>query len=213
MLLPATLPGQDFSKVLEEMRKNYSTINRLHCVMYVKVYDHVTSSRPVYAETADIKRDNDHYLYRYGSSDMFMNDRYIIMVDRASREIFVNPRNLKGEKALNDPVQLNLDSLSKYYEQVKFVGRTGNFDQYTLTQKSGMLSKTNLFIDVQTKLIGRIEYHYTEGQFVLIEFKIFNPDPHFSADTFSDRNFVLASGKKMVPSDQFKGFRVIGQEE
>lgn len=211
LLVSSVVVGQDFREAVLEVRKVYGQVERLHAVIDIKVYVGASSLKPYYAEVADIRRDKQNCRYHYGTNDMLMNEKYLVLVDRSAKEMSVSKRNLKGEAALrSDPVQVNLDSLLKHYDQAIYAGREGNADHYKLVRHKGEPARTDIFIDVQTKLVRRIEYHYREGQRVFIDFKVFDLHPQFEPDTFQEKHFFSVTKGKIVAADQFKGYTISG---
>ena len=207
------LPAQDFRHAVDEARKAYGQADHLHAVMLIKVFESASSGKPYYSETADIKRHKNNYLYRYGVTEMLMNERYLVLVDKSSKEISFSRRDLKSEDAaFKDPMTMSLDSLLKKYKQTTYIGRKDNMDRYQLTQATESISRTDLFFDIRTKLIRRIEYHYPEGQHVSIEFQVFNQAPSFKADTFYESNYIVIGKDKIIPSAQYQGYNVSSVE-
>src|SRR5690606_30826053 len=103
---------------------------------------------PYFSEVADVKRHEDNFSYRLGSTDMLMNTRFIIMVEKESKEILCTKRSLKDEKKLfDDPYKMNLDSLINLYNNPMLINRSGKTEHYRLTQNTSAIKQIDLFID------------------------------------------------------------------
>jgi outer membrane lipoprotein-sorting protein len=200
--------SQDFRLAADEARKAYGTLDRLHVIMKINVYDSKGAGKPSISQTADIKKDGYNYRYHVGSNDMLMNEKYLVLVNGDVKDISVSKRNLKAEKEFDDPVKMNFDSLVKHYDKVNYLGRKNDVDQYELIRTKGDLVSTGFFFDIKTKLLRKIEYHYKEGQLVVIEFRVFDQQPVFTKDTFSETDYLIASGGKWTPAERFVGFNI-----
>lgn len=200
---------ETFKKVILKMQEEYKNMDKLHLIMSIEVFENATATKPYYNEVADIKRDKNNYLYTFAGQEMLMNDKYLLMVDRAEKEIFCNKRNLKSEQnTFKDAFQVNIDSLLNFYGETKYLGKKEQLDHFQLFQKTGQVSRIDLFIDSFTGLLKRIDYAYNDDQFVKIEFKVFDRAPQFNTAVFDERNYIVIQKEKLTASEKFKGYRL-----
>ena len=212
-LLPAqpALTGdarEKFRNAILRMQDKYKDLNKLHLVMSIEVSDSA-SAKPYLSEVADIKRNGNNYLYKFAGQEMLMNDKYLLMVDRTSRQIFCNERAQGDEIGrFDDPFIVNTDSLLQFYGEIVYAGRTGSADHYRLHQKTGPVDQVDLFIDSASGLLKRIDYLFDDRQYVKIDFKVFNMNPSFGAEVFSEGNYLTISKNTLVTTEPFAGYRI-----
>lgn len=198
-----------FKEVVLKMREEYKNLEKLHVVMSIQAFENSSAKTPYFSEIADMKRDKHNYLYKFAGHEMLLNDKFMLMVDHSSREIFCNTRDVKAELAgFKNGVQFDLDSLLQFYGDVEYVGRYDRIDKYRIAQKVGQLEIIELFIDSSKSLLKRLDYTYRDKQYVRIEFNVFNQTPSFDTGLFSEMNYITKNNKGIVSSGKFKGFTV-----
>ena len=129
---------------------------------------------------------------------------------------FVLLRYLKNEAPKK--VELVPAELTKYLSESKweFVGLTLNSKHYKLPMKLAEVYEMELFLDKRTSVINKIIYHYKpskeNGNPTRVEI-IYDQtilDPGFSKDSFSHTQFMRKSGGKWMPSMNYSGYSVFG---
>jgi outer membrane lipoprotein-sorting protein len=208
LLVPGTLQAQDFKQLVKEMRQTYAESKSLQIVMDIAVYDSAQSVEPYFKHTIDIKREGTNYWYQFGENEMLMNDNYLIMLDRQSRQISCSKRSLEAEKEMQKAFKFDLDSILTLYDDPQYLGKVGNTEHYLVFEKQGPIEKIHFFVDKANYDLKRIEYKYREGQYVTINFLVFNRDPDFEDGTFSESQYILVTTDKIVPSHFYKLFHV-----
>jgi hypothetical protein len=177
--------------------------------MSIRIFEDDKSNTPYFDETADIKRQKKNYYYQFGSINMLMNAKYILMVDKSSKEIVCTRRSLKTEEQMErDPFKLNLDSILTFYGNPDYLGKTADGTHYRLSQKKGTIRQYDFFIDEKQKIVNKIEYRYEDGHYVVIRFTLFETHPAFSTDIFDERKFVTEEKGKLTASGAYRGYHV-----
>ncbi len=199
---------ENFRNAILRMQDKYKDLNKLHLIMSIEVSDSA-SAKPYLSEVADIKRDGNNYLYKFAGQEMLMNDKYLLMVDRTSKHIFCNERAQGDEIGrLDDPFIVNTDSLLQFYGEIVYASRTEGADHYRLYQKMGPVDQVDLFIDSASGLLKRIDYLFDDRQYVKIDFKVFNMNPSFGAEVFSEGNYLTVSKNTLVTTEPFAGYHI-----
>jgi hypothetical protein len=209
--LPVDNQG-NFKQDLLDMRKKYDQVDRIHVVMHVKVFDNVSSSNAFYNQRFEIQKDKENYRYQLGEMDMLMNDKFIVIIDNTQREIMCNRRDVKGEKIYKDPVKANLDSLFSFFSTPVYVGMQNDIAHYQLSISDGDVTEVHVFINKRKMIFERITYQYRDKQFAAIDFKVFDVQPQFALDTFSEATYVTLSKTKIKPSAKFAGYHILNGE-
>lgn len=190
------------------MQKEYEQSDKLHIVMMVKVFEEKASDTPYYQEKVDIKKDKLSYHYRFGATEMLMNHKYLIMVDRNATEIVYSKRDQKAEVSMKSLVQFGLDSILGLYEIPAYLGTQHGVSHYRIIQKAGPVDQIDLFINTQTNLLKKMEYQYREGHFVSILFEAFNKQPKFSEATFDERQYVRGENGRFKGAGDFNQYTI-----
>jgi outer membrane lipoprotein-sorting protein len=201
--------AQDLKNALLDMQKQYEGMSGLHIKMDVEVYENKVAKTPYFEMDVDIKKQGENYLYKYGSNDMLLNQKYLIMVDHQTKEIILNDRDRTSEEALKKNFQFNLDSIMIFYKDIQYVGKQNAIQHYKLVQKKGMVRNIDMYINENTKLLSKMEYEYTNKQFVSITFKAFEKDPSFDEGLFSEKEYLLGSRNTFLPSQKYKGYEIL----
>ncbi len=209
VLLSQQAWAQSFKERLEVMQKEYSTLQNVHIKMTIQVYENEKSSASFYNEVADIKKQDQYYHYEFGATNLLMNSKYIVMVDKASHEIVCSKRSLKGEAKLGmNPFRVNLDSILLLYESPDFVGKQVDDEHYKLIQKKGPVRQIDLFINSTTNVLSRIEYRYEDEHYVVIQFTMMDKQPAFAASTFDERQYFITDKGKLRAANAFNGYHL-----
>jgi hypothetical protein len=210
LMLSGAAGAQSFKERLVQMRQEYDTLTSLHLRMSIRVFENERATRPFVEQVADVKRDADNYKYQLGATNMLMNSKYTIVTDAAAREIVCSKRSLKDQKELfRTQGVFNLDSILNLYDTPKEARREGDVDHYVIEQKKTNINRIDMFIDVNTNHIRKLEYRYNDAHYVVIEFPLFNTKPLFENDTFHEKHFVIAEKTGLRASTAFRGYRVV----
>jgi hypothetical protein len=204
------LPGQaqNLRESLARMQKMYSQSKRLHIVMRIEAFENATMKVPHYRQEADIKKEGSNYHYLFGATEMLLNGRLMLMVDKDARTLMYQPRGTKVETHAFGPAARNLDSLFRFYEDPQYLGRKGATDQYQVIQKKGPVDKIELDIHSTSGLLVRLQYHYREGPVVVIRFLEFDPAPQFEAGEFDENRYVVTEAGKYKAAAAFSNYHL-----
>lgn len=202
-----SISAQDFRQDITALQKEFENMTSIHVVMDIKAFGTVNDARPYFQTHVDIRKQDNRYCYLYGELEMLMNDNYLIVVNKSERQISMTKRDVKSEAAIAKSMHFNLDSMITTIGTVQYKGEVNGVRQYSVPATK-RLPETDLFIEVQTKSLRKIEYHYPDGQFVIIEFKIFDKQPVFTDNTFSETNYVILTKGKAAPAAGFKNFTI-----
>src|SRR5688572_26117027 len=164
--------AQSFSHLVSELRKKYETADKLHVVMDIVVFESNTATTPYFSEHADIKRDGTNYKYQMESNELLMNNQFLIMVDKNTKEILFGTRDLQTEAQLPDPFKMNIDSIFNIIGQPQFVSNSGGRDHYKFSQPEGLIAQIDLFFNTEKKFMEEIKYLYREGQVASIKINV-----------------------------------------
>lgn len=201
------LPAQDLKGALARMQQLYTQSEKLHIVMRIEAFEGTTSSKPYYKEQADIKKEFNNYRYHFGSTEMLLNGRFMIVVDHAAQQLMYNRRKEKGENVFAGS-QMNIDSLFRFYENPEYLGKKGQVHQYRIVQKKGPVDEIELAIHAETGLLTRMQYHYREGPIIAIHFLVFDPKPQFEAGVFSEAAYLQSAGVKVRAASSYTNYHL-----
>jgi hypothetical protein len=205
-----SLQAQDFKATIDRLRDGYEKSEKLHIIMKIQAFPDSISTTPFYQETANIKKDGVNYLYQIGNTEMLMNSKYMVVVDRSSREIICNKRDVNAETQFfgKDPIKVNMDSMISVYSVPKYMGRKNNIDHFRVFQKKGAIKQIDMMVNVDENVLQSIAYSYKDGQFVKIAFEVFNKQPEFKADTFNENIYMVFVKGKLKPGPAFQQYNI-----
>jgi len=203
------LAAQSFRTSIETLRKKYESVENLHMVLELSVFEDTASGQPVYTDKIDMKRNGSFFKYVMGTQEMLLNEKYLIVVNKTSKEIMFSPRDQKSETLMENQFQISLDSIFNVLGDPVFIETTGDVDHYTLARKEGMISKIDFYLNRRKGLMEKLAYQYREGQKVTIRFEAFNTEPRFTEDTFSEKFFFIISNGKVKASPAFSNYVIL----
>lgn len=190
------------------MQDAYSKSQNLKIVMSVQVFGKSGATAPYYSLDVSIKKSGDRYHYVVGQSEMLMNDKYFVMVDRDAQEIVWSKRDLKSERQMKDNLKFDMDSILTAYDDARNLGEDNNIRHYRIEDKKSSVRLADFYIDSESKFLKRLTYEYTTNQFVSIEFKVFEKDALFDAIDFDESQYITITKNTASPTGKYKRFHL-----
>lgn len=204
------LQAQDLKEAIVRMQQGLQSSNRFHIVMNVNAFETATSSKPFYTLRAEMMKDSSNYLSQMGSNELLLNSKMLIVVDHDTRQISCNVNTPTALKQLKDPFTANLDSLLKLFGKSSYEGSKGEMVHYRILHNSkSIIRRTDMYFDSTSYLLRRVEYSYQGNQRVIVEFTVFDLNPQFKSDVFSERKYLIQSDGKWRASPGYSNYRVI----
>jgi hypothetical protein len=204
---------QDFKSIMLEMKKNYEKMEKVHIVMNVRVFEKSSSNTPLYQDQVEVHKNNRNYLCHMNGMDMLMNEKYILITDKVTREMILSMRDVKEEKKLfKDPVSISMDSLFSLYGKTQRIGKEGQWDHFRILLKKGGIENVDLYLDPANQVFHKIEYHYNDKQLASIEFKVFDIQAQFESAVFDEQNYITITKETIQPSKNFLGYKILNVE-
>jgi outer membrane lipoprotein-sorting protein len=206
LVIPAG--AQDFKTFIQDMRKDFSQWNAMHVVMDITVYDSA-ESEPYYKQQVSIKRDGDNYWYQVEENEMLLNEKYLIMLDRESRQITCSKRSLEAEKELQRNIEFNVDSIFALYPSPEHLGTEDGVEHYRFLEKNGPIAEVHFYVRKEQYDLKKMEYKYRGGQFVSIQFVVFKKNVKFEPNTFSETRYVTEEKRTIRPGRFFHQYQLV----
>jgi hypothetical protein len=207
LLTASIAQAQDFKNILKEMREEYTRSATLRVAIELVVYDSAENV-PFYKQGMIVTRSGDNYRYEMEENEMLLNDKYLIMVDNASKQISFTHRNKAAEQEMQKALQFNPDSVLALYESFQYVGRADGAEHFYVKEKRGPIDEVHFYIMMETRKLTGMAYKYHGGQYASIRFHAFEKDVVFGADTFSESRYVTMVNKKMMPSPSYRQYKI-----
>lgn len=202
--------AQDLKAVLAQMREQYNNAEKFKVSMTIQAFDNAQQQNAFYKAEANILRDGNKYLYRFGTNEMMMNDNHRIMVDWGTGEMIYDKRNMKAEAdALTGGTPLSLDSIFRFYETPEYIGNQNGIDQYRVKQKKGPIDQVDLYIKKSSNVLHAISYRYRDKQYVYITFETFDLRPSIEAQTFDEKRYIVSIKGKLKGVGLYKNLAVL----
>lgn len=202
--------AQDLKAVLAQMREQYNNAEKFKVSMTIQAFDNDQQKNAFYKAEANILRDGNKYLYRFGANEMMMNDHYRIMVDWGTGELIYDKRNMKAEAdALTGAAALSLDSIFRFYEAPEYISDKNGIDHYRVKQKKGPIDQVDLYITKSSSALQAISYRYRDKQYVYITFETFDLKPFIEARTFDEKRYIVSVKGKLKAVGPYKNLAVL----
>lgn len=216
IVLAITLAGhfsiaQDLKVAIEKMREHYAEKSAMHIVMEIKAYHDQTEADAFFEEKADIKKRNQDYWYTFGTNEMYMNDKRMIIIDHGSKEMVHALRQPNSFQGLTDLFQVSMDSILGLYNTPAYLGVVKGAHQYSMVQKSGPVERVEVGIGVESGLLTLLTYTYRTGEKVRIVFVTFDTSPQFAAGTFDEKKFIQQGVNGLEPAGTYRNYYLFDQ--
>jgi hypothetical protein len=208
VFLAAPSYGQSYEDVFRDLYDNYNSLQEVHIKLSIELYEDEDMKKLYYNEVADIRKSHDNYSCVFGSLEMLMNSRYMIMIDKATRDIVCSKRNAKAiDRFQRDPMKLNLDSLLGLGNGPKLIADTDSpLLHYRFDEAGGGIKELDIFIDQRLRTLSKLRYRYSDGHIVVITFSVFDNAPGFPENYFSEKIYFSESGSTKKLTDNYKGY-------
>lgn len=209
MLVTGLGVGQDLKQILSETQDKYKKAEAFAIVMNVRVYGGEDEPSLIMDQQAFVNKSYLQYSYRFGESELLMNNDHIIMADHNERHIMYSDRNIEAEKEIAQiQTKFDIDSIFSFYENPVLVKTTNGVSHFRIVQKTGKVELVDLFIRQRDTTLVRLDYSYKEGQRVSIGFEKFDFNPIFDLFTFDTARFFSVEKSKIKPSKNFNGYQI-----
>jgi hypothetical protein len=206
--------GQD---LLKEYKTFYESVNRAKSIQYdfdVAVYN--VNGTVLKSEKIHFEKSSHALYYTTSTVKYFLNDEISIMVFMEPHKVMWSPVKEKDFNEISKPTNLLLltDSLFKRADSIQYNGLINSEKSYTIFYSKQSIVKITILFDDKNAMLKRITYFYNKNSSngVLkstIEVKRFICAAHDILITRSEKDFVIAEGKKIKLSPLYKGYSLI----
>lgn len=209
--------AQNIGEDLIKLNDAYAKIENISMqIKYSVFFDGKQESNET--EVGIIKKSKNKVYTNEFSSESLVNDEYQIIVDHSNKVLIVD--YVDKTKSTSSLDKLNVDSLLKGFELVEFKGITeSNLKLYHLSYKYGDVSFVELWLDVKTGFLSKINIHYrgkmevAEGKFskvmASVEYNKIQSNITFSQYTFSEKQYVSITKKEVELASKYKEYQLI----
>lgn len=207
--MPFGLCAQDFKEALLKMKHHYADSPNLHIVMSIQGYENKSSATVFYQQKVEVKKEGRNYFYALDESEMLLNQTFLLLVNHKLKQISLR-ENSTGETKVEALPSFNLDSMLHVFGKVSYLGKDNGVDQFQVVHKTGgSIKQTELFFQSSSGLLQQIAYEYVNGQYISIRFDLFDSNPEFTTDTFSEKKYIRSDDGKISMATPFRGYRLI----
>jgi len=162
--------------------------------------------------------------YTMGDETTLRNEKWALQIDNKQKTIVYYKRNPKGATAetLSEEEKTQFTESMKEYvknEDMRFtyLKKEGKQTAYQTTQMPYPIKKAVFWFNEKKHIVKTTyDYHpneYGQTNYVEVTYKVFNPTPNFDKLTFSEKKYIQAKGKKIVPSQAFQNYTVINAQD
>ena len=222
---------QDFKADWKKIVEAYKQHDKFSMHLEYRLYKNYSSTEVFENGSADVKKSGDVFHYTMLGTETLVNDKYVIILNHNLKKLMID-RHMPRKTAPMIKVDLNMDSIlqafarhfgdmTEQHEQVECREQDNQLQEYTLNYGIGEYKAIKIVFNKNTwhlekmVLLFRNEYDMAQDGHkaaprLEILYQDFNSKPEFSADEFSEQQFltVLKDGNLNVKS-KYKGYSVI----
>lgn len=211
--------GQNFKEEFTQLTSRIEQATSCHIVSNVTIYESKKNKQKLLSFSAELKKSESAYRSKMGDVELISNNDFIIMVD--SEDLIVQiektPKVSKSDREFLKDFYA-IDSMSHSNDSIQFVSQEGDFTTYRITMKKAMIETITVVLNNQERSIKRIEYEYNKsyfptGNYVVIEYTLFNLNASFEQSIFEGRDIVTKNGNAFALSEKYKGFELLNLYE
>jgi hypothetical protein len=207
------LCAQDFKADYKKVQGNYLKLQNFYCEVKVNIYEKASSPQPQETMSSTIKKQGLNYLYVTGKTTLLMNSTCMLRIDGQEKSIVYTVKEKKKEEEnINQALAGIADTILKRNDSAVFGGVANGKKKYTVYTATSPIVRTELYIDQQTGLLAKMIYYYkidkyTGSEKIIIEYENINLSPEFSDADFSEKKYVVYSGKVLKPVTAFANYK------
>lgn len=204
VLSTTKVQGQDWVPLFHP-----DSLQSIHIVMDVKVYEKATDKAPFFEGVAEVKRTATSYFSSFSGLEMVMSDQYLIMTNLSDRSISVSGRDKEGEQAFAKDMMSMLDSMLRTMSHPQKIEETSERIRYQYIPVRGEIKVIDIYLSKADRKLQQITYRYQSGQFARILFKKFETKAAFDAKEISEARYFLSLSDEVKLQEPYTRFRVI----
>lgn len=227
--------GMKKSKTLtsKEIFSAYADMSKLEVELEVKAYllekgekGEKGSKKQMLSYQMEYKSDHSQrgLYYTMGEEAMLRNEKWALQINHKDKTILYYQRDPQKAtpQTLSEEEKTEFTQNLKQYMQNEtmrftFLRNEKNLKVYQTTGMPFPIKKTTFWLNEKKHIVKTAyDYHpneYDQTNYVEVSYKTFNPSPSFDKYTFSEKKYIRAKGKNIVPSKDFEGYQVIDAGE
>jgi hypothetical protein len=162
--------------------------------------------------------------YTMGDETILRNEKWALQIDNKQKTIVYykrDPKQATKETLSEEEKTQFAESMKEYVKNedmtFTFLKKEGKLTAYQTSNMPYPIKKTVFWLNEKKHIVKTTyDYHpneYGQTNYVEVTYNIFNPTPSFDKLTFSEKIYIQAKGKKIVPSKAFQNYTVINAED
>ena len=162
--------------------------------------------------------------YTMGDETILRNEKWALQIDNKQKTIVYykrDPKQATKETLSEEEKTQFAESMKEYVknEEMRFAffKKEGKLTAYQTTDMPYPIKKTVFWFNENKHIVKTTyDYHpneYGQTNYVEVTYSVFNPTPSFDKQTFSEKRYIQAKGKQLVPSKAFQDYRVINAQD
>ena len=211
--------SQDFETDLLKCSEEYIKIKSFDFEIDLLAYT-TNTEKPAKAQRNFFKSDGDEFFYKMDEIIYIKNRRCHLVVNDMDRMLvygITSESTAKDEAAEMKKMMTSYSEVLKKslatFDSVVFNGVKQGTKHYTILDNDGEVIKYDIFFDVKTNLIQRIDCFYSHKsnmdykKLSMIYSKI-DLSPTFSKNQFSEKKYIYRDANQLIGVDQYKNYQV-----
>ena len=157
MVLSGSVFAQDLKADFKAMQARYREIENFYAEIDVEVYLDGAPSELLVTRNAVLKKKGDDFFYVLGEMRMLLNERCILVINDATRDIVYRKRSPEDEDPSFYTVTTpEMDRVIAAYDSVRYLGIKNGNKHYEIFTSRSPIARTNLYLDEKTRMFKKL---------------------------------------------------------
>ncbi len=209
LVLSTEVGAQDLKAALLKMKSNYVEATNLHIVMSIKAFDEKATDKYYMNQRAQVKKSGQRYFYEFNGMTMLLNENYLVVANQKLKQILFAKNKTTAAAQMEKQFKFNIDSLLTAFGTSTYRGSKSGIDHFNIVHNKGSIQETDMYFETTTGQLKEIDYSYSNGQRVSIHFEVFESNPAFEENTFSESEFFDFVNNQLIPSKKYVNYKVV----
>lgn len=213
----------------KELFVAYTDMSKLDVALEVKAFiieEGQKEKNQIVSYEMEYRNDNTQrgLWYTMDNQIILRNEKWALQINNEEKTIIYYNRDPKKatQEVLSEEEKTQFAQAMKEYIQegdvsFTYLKKEGNLMVYQTKETSYPIKKATFWLNTDKHIVKTTyDYHpnqYGQTNYVEVYYKKFDPTPSFDKQTFSEKKYIRAKGKEILPTAAFKDYKVINAEE
>jgi hypothetical protein len=184
--------------------------------MTVDVFASEEAEKPFLTQKYVIKKNGEELFYQLDKKTILINAKCVLVINDQNKTVSYS-KNKEESPSIDQPMDVNVDSLIKAYDSVKYQGKKNGLKHYVLKKKGSPIPTIEIFFNGAGDKISQLVYHYNKEKYptnnlVKIKYTKWIINPVFEANEFSEKKYIKNNNGKIQLVSALSGYELMINE-